>query len=299
MPDFGSILDALNNPSQRHAAMVHWPIVLAMLMIPLTFVAAILPTNKSIRTIAITAAGVLTLSGLFAMYSGEDAEEAIPAILTPDVYDEINVHEEMAERVWQFGAGLVLLLAIGALKSPAMRYGGGWLAVIVSLACAGWTAQTAHHGGTLVYAYGVGTPNPAACYELPGERSDGRDHAAEHAASASGQAAASSDPEAAFFAEHVLPILTQNCISCHNPAKIARSGQLDQTTLDGLLKGGWSGPAIVPGKPEESLLIKRVRGDDPAEDTMPPPPNPKLNEEQIKALEQWIRDGAVWDDGQE
>jgi len=197
--------------------------------------------------------------------------------------------------VWQFGAGLVLLLAIGSMKSPALRHGGGWLAVVVSLAGAGWTVQTAHHGGTLVYAYGIGTPTPAACFELPGERSDGRDHAAEHAANAALQPDATADSRATFFTDQVLPILTQNCINCHNPAKLDRAGNLDQTTIAGMLAGGWSGPAIVPGKPDESLLIKRVRGDDPAEDLMPPPPNPKLTDEQIEALEQWIRDGAVWD----
>ena len=56
-------------------------------------------------------------------------------------------------------------------------------------------------------------------------------------------------------------------------------------------RGGYA--AIVPGKPEESLLIQRVRSDDESdEDRMPPPPNAPLTADQIAILEQWIRSGA-------
>ena len=71
-----------------------------------------------------------------------------------------------------------------------------------------------------------------------------------------------------------------------------KSGKLDQTSRETLIAGGKSGPAIVPGNPDESLLIHRVRGDLPDAQSMPP--DGKLTDAQIAALAQWIRDGAVW-----
>src|SRR5262249_20349122 len=58
----------------------------------------------------------------------------------------------------------------------------------------------------------------------------------------------------------------------------------------GLLKGGESGSAIVPGSPDTSLLIKAVRYTDP--DLQMPPKNKKLSEEQVTALEAWVKMGA-------
>src|SRR5712691_10992136 len=61
-----------------------------------------------------------------------------------------------------------------------------------------------------------------------------------------------------FFADKVAPILKKNCLSCHNSAK-ARGG-LDLTTHDSTLTGGDKGPALVPGDPAKSLLVKMIRG---------------------------------------
>ncbi len=61
-------------------------------------------------------------------------------------------------------------------------------------------------------------------------------------------------------------------------------------TRDGLLKGGDTGPAIKPGDPEQSLLIKAVRYGDP--DLAMPPKNKKLAPEKIADLEAWIKMGA-------
>ena len=57
--------------------------------------------------------------------------------------------------------------------------------------------------------------------------------------------------------EHdVLPILLLRCTACHGRRR--QQGELDLRTRESLLKGGKSGPAIVPGKPDESLLLKRI-----------------------------------------
>ena len=93
-------------------------------------------------------------------------------------------------------------------------------------------------------------------------------------------------------AEHrPYPILMQHCWTCHGGP--AREAELDLRSRSDILKGGKSGPAVIPGKPEESPLIQRIR--DGA-----CPPNRRLVEANVKPvpdsslqlLRQWIADGA-------
>src|SRR6476620_6762654 len=66
-----------------------------------------------------------------------------------------------------------------------------------------------------------------------------------------------------FFENKIRPILANNCYKCHSQqAEKVKAGLL-LDSREGLLKGGESGPAIVPGDPEKSLLIKAVRYTDP------------------------------------
>src|SRR5215470_14917037 len=66
-----------------------------------------------------------------------------------------------------------------------------------------------------------------------------------------------------FFETHVRPILAENCYKCHSRQADRVKGELFLDSRDGVLKGGESGPALVPGDPEKSLLIKAVRYGDP------------------------------------
>ena len=93
------------------------------------------------------------------------------------------------------------------------------------------------------------------------------------------------------FQNDVLPLLEQRCVLCHNGPNAQNSLQL--TTAAGLLRGGASGAAVVPGRPETSLLIAKISGDKPA---MPPIGEP-LAAEQIEVIRQWISQGAVDDTG--
>ena len=63
------------------------------------------------------------------------------------------------------------------------------------------------------------------------------------------------------FSRDVRPILSEMCFSCHGPDEKGRKGELLLSEMDGALKGGESGePAIVPGKPALSEMIKRIFG---------------------------------------
>jgi mono/diheme cytochrome c family protein len=91
------------------------------------------------------------------------------------------------------------------------------------------------------------------------------------------------------FVQRVAPLLKAKCLSCHGPDKQAGGLRLD--SLQSALKGGDSGPAIMPGDAAKSLLVKAVRFDDP---DLQMPPKDQLAAKEIEALTWWINDGAVW-----
>lgn len=96
------------------------------------------------------------------------------------------------------------------------------------------------------------------------------------------------------FARDVAPILVANCARCHNDKDKARRGNFDLSTFAGLQAGGESGPAVVSGKPEESALILRVKGE---QTPKMPPGDANLAESAIGKIETWIREGARLDSG--
>jgi hypothetical protein len=92
------------------------------------------------------------------------------------------------------------------------------------------------------------------------------------------------------FERDIAPILKSRCLECHNSAE--KSGGLDLSGSAGLSKGGESGPAIVPGRPDESHLIERI-----AAGEMPPGKHGKarpLTAEERGRLARWIAAGARW-----
>ena len=101
------------------------------------------------------------------------------------------------------------------------------------------------------------------------------------------------DPAAssAFYTGRVQPILQVNCYRCH--AGLNHRGGLSMDTSAGLMKGGHDGAVLVPGHPEQSLLVKLIRHEGPPDDPMPMPPKGKLSDADIATIEQWVRAGAV------
>ncbi len=89
------------------------------------------------------------------------------------------------------------------------------------------------------------------------------------------------------FEKKVRPLLLAKCVSCHGPDKAKGGLRMDAA---GIAEGGDGGPVVVPGKPDESRLIKGVRqfGD------LKMPPNSKLKDQEIADLVAWVKAGAVW-----
>jgi hypothetical protein len=94
------------------------------------------------------------------------------------------------------------------------------------------------------------------------------------------------------FSKDIQPILEQNCWSCHGASM--QSSRLNLSTLEGALRGGARGSAIVPGQAEDSRLYRMVAGlDKPAM----PLAGSKLTDAQIAAIKNWIDQGGHWDAG--
>ena len=105
-------------------------------------------------------------------------------------------------------------------------------------------------------------------------------------------AAAPAEPSrqgAEFFEKKIRPVLVERCYECHSAESKKLKGNFRLDSRQGLLKGGDSGPAIVPGAPEKSLLIKAVRYTD---EDLQMPPKHQLTPSEVADLEAWVKMGA-------
>jgi hypothetical protein len=92
-----------------------------------------------------------------------------------------------------------------------------------------------------------------------------------------------------FFEAEVRPLLAEKCQKCHGSEE--QNGSLRLDALKPMLAGGDSGPAVVPGHPEKSLLVKAVSYNDT---NVQMPPDGKLPDDKVAILSRWIQMGAPW-----
>ncbi len=96
------------------------------------------------------------------------------------------------------------------------------------------------------------------------------------------------------FQRQVRPILSDNCFLCHGPDKGTRMVGLRLDTQEGAMAKRKNGTPIVPGKPDESLLIKRIYSDNPNFRMPPTFAHKTLTQDQKDILRRWIEQGATW-----
>lgn len=94
-----------------------------------------------------------------------------------------------------------------------------------------------------------------------------------------------------FFENKVRPVLADNCYRCHGDNEDKRKAGLRLDSLAGMLHGGDTGSALVPGDAHGSLMVKAISYKD--EDTAMPPKQ-KLQDQDIAALSKWVEMGAPW-----
>ncbi|MHC5540320.1 DUF1549 domain-containing protein, partial [Singulisphaera rosea] len=113
---------------------------------------------------------------------------------------------------------------------------------------------------------------------------------AEPPAKAPGPAVSEKDAE--FFESKVRPVLVESCVKCHGSTRQGSGLRLD--SREAMMEGGESGPALVPGDPDKSLLVRAIRY---SHDDVKMPPKAKLPDLAIGTLETWVKHGAPWPEG--
>lgn len=273
------MFDVFSDPQMRHAALVHLPVALAML--------GLIPAALSLCTKLGRAPVVVTLSiyvlliaaAWGGVLSGEPAEGRVGSP-PQTIREQIHEHEEAAEKIWYFALAASVLCLGGLAKAPRFAKISKVATLLAAVGGAGWTSYAAHLGGSLVYDFGVGTPNPVTIDDIQGsEGTDPQQHIT------------LADPRGEFFVTAVYPLLYDRCMGCHTVGD-RPDADLDLSTPAGLLAGGESGPAIVPGDPVASLLFQTITGEHP--DIRMPEGDDPLEESDIEILREWIAQGAVW-----
>ena len=89
------------------------------------------------------------------------------------------------------------------------------------------------------------------------------------------------------YESQIQPIFNNNCVFCHQNGG---SATLNLATYSGVMSGGWSGPAIIAGDYQNSLLYQRIIQPTGTDGSMPP--NDPLSQAQIDLIAQWIEEGA-------
>src|SRR5262245_11893478 len=97
---------------------------------------------------------------------------------------------------------------------------------------------------------------------------------------------------AEFFEARIRPILVEKCVGCHGPKKQSSGLRLDSRKA--MLTGGDSGPAAVPSKPDESLVIQAVAH---RHEELKMPPKGKLPDAEVALLTRWVAMGLPWPAG--
>ncbi len=97
-------------------------------------------------------------------------------------------------------------------------------------------------------------------------------------------------PKREVFSTLIRPILQSNCVGCHGSEKTKGGLRLD--SFEAMLKGGENGPAVIPGKATDSLLLKRIQLPIASDDHMPPEGKPQPSTDDIALLQWWIGAGA-------
>ena len=154
----------------------------------------------------------------------------------------------------------------------------------------GWTAEDDAKAVAVAAAPAVAATKPAAPAPTAAKPADAAKPAPVQAA-----AGAKLDPaiaaKAVVYKDVIAPILEAKCVSCHGAEK--KKGKLQLHEFAAIMKGGSEGDVnVVPGKPDDSLLLARIKLPDDDDEHMPPSDEPQVTKEELALLKWWIAAGA-------
>jgi len=319
-----SLTQFLDDPSMMHAIAVHMPIALAMLGVPLLAALLFIPRNLTLRIVAIVLYVVAAGSAYVAEETGENARSEVPNTYPLSVWDQIDAHAAMGERVPIAAAITAAILLLSLIKQETVQRTSVLIAMCAAVVTAGMVVVTGHQGGLLVYTVGVGTPDapaqadlaeaqPIAAAPTPIETIDEAPEAIveepdvdvifEEGAAADAPAPPEPEPESGLVAikpidmeaanalsyeKDIYPIMFEYCILCHEEPD--PDGAYDMTTVAGIIAGGEKAqPAVIPGDPDNSPLVQYIRG--ALNPRMPHKEDP-LTPGQLHPIRMWIAAGA-------
>ena len=304
-----NIFDVLNQPSMLHSAAVHMPIALAMLNLLLIIATAIFERSSALRYVTLAAHVLLLASVQYGITTGDAARELVPNTLTQEVWDVLDHHEAMALRVRLASVFTLVFVALVLIPHAEWRKGMLLVAGVGAFITILLVSTTAHYGGHLVYAYGVGTPvmhQPEQTAAVPPVESTPGEAPADPAEVVDPLSGTTPEPAAeeelvpvreidmeqaktVDFQRDVWPIIDFACADCHKPEKL--DGGLDLTTIENMMKAGEkAGPAVIPGDPDASAMIQYIRGE--LKPRMPHK-EPPMNPDDLHMLRMWIAAGAT------
>jgi len=300
------MLSIFDNPSMLHAAVVHMPIALLMVGVPLLLLAGVLHRNNTLRVVAFLVYALAAGTSWYGVETGEKANRNVPADISAEISTIRDDHHDYAHLVMYASAVTAALVLISMLPLQEVRVLFMLLALVGAIGSAMLVAYTGHLGGRMVYEHGVGTPNfghvPAASAPTattPAAPAATPTPPVTPAPPATPPAPAlvpirDIDPLAAkqvSYLRDIKPIMEDRCIDCHEGDEA--DGEYDVSTVAMLLKAGAkAGAGVIPGDPDGSSIVKYIRGE-----LQPRMPKKKaaLSEDDLHTIRQWILAGAVDD----
>lgn len=288
------ILQTFSKPQILHAMAVHFPIVLAILGIPLVYLCTVVSTERNVLLwVALACYAILTATSFLATQSGHAAAALAPANLGNEAGTLLRRHEMTASKVWIFGAGMSILLILGFIRIRAVRVTVMALAMVGSLATGGWVAVVAHFGGSMVYLHGVGTPAMSRQVSPPVSEPQPPDREPSPPVSDTEGLIPLRpiNPDAAAevsYVRDVKPLFDANCVECHG--ETAPRGGLSLISVETMMRSGnKGGPGLIPGQPDRSVIVRYIRGE--LHPRMPKGREP-LSANDLHVIRSWIAAGA-------
>lgn len=266
-------------PGRFHPLVVHLPIALLLVAFLFEYAGTLRPFRHlrdsvpALLLLAALGAALAVVHGCLLAAGGGDFPTAVQHHLWAGVTVAVGAFLLPPLRVAAFGFGNLLWKSLYHILL---------VGTVLVLAGAAHLGGNLTHGSDYLVKHMPSGLRPALAV-LPGPMRQFLDLPATPAPAVAAAA------EATIHSNLLAPAFDKHCVSCHNENKARGGLRLDN--LAGLMKGGEAGPAVTPGKPQESQLLRRISLPPDDDDFMPPAGKPALSGDQVAAIRWWIESG--------